>query len=193
MNKFLWFTAGAITGVAATYRYISKTYSQIAAEEVNEAQKHYRQKYLDQIKADLATEKAADKLIHEGAVEAAVALTNYQGLTATEKPKATRPAIHPGAKAPYVIGVDEYMNTEVGYDQVSLTYYEGDDVVVDITDTIVTINRVEETIGRDNLTRFGELSEDDNVVYIRCEKFNMDFEVTRSMGKYSVEVQGESE
>jgi hypothetical protein len=192
MNKFLWFTAGAITGIAVTYRYISKTYSQIAAEEVNEAQDHYRKKYLDQVVADHESDVRL-KAAHAEAVEAAVALTNYQGLTATEKPKATRRAIDPEAKAPYVIGVDEYMSTEVGYDQVSLTYYEGDDVVVDITDTIVTINRVEETIGRDNLTRFGELSEDDNVVYIRCEKFNMDFEVTRSMGKYSVEVQGESE
>jgi hypothetical protein len=188
MNKFLWFTAGAITGVAVTYRYISKTYSQIAAEEVNEAQDHYRKKYLDQVVADHESDVRL-KAAHAEAVEAAVALTNYQGMATTDKPKATRPAIDPEAKEPYLIGADEFVNTEVGYEQITVTYYEGDDVMVDEVDEPLTAKRIEECIGRGNLAKFGELS----VIYVRCEKFNMDFEVVRDTGKYSVEVLGESE
>lgn len=89
---------------------------------------------------------------------------------------------------PYVISYDEFMQNDSGYTQVSFTYYETDDTLTNEEDEAV--ENVDATVGTDNLTRFGHGSNDPNIVYVRNEKTELDFEVTRSMGSYAEEVQG---
>lgn len=95
---------------------------------------------------------------------------------------------------PFILSADEFMAGEKNYNQITLTYYSGDQVLADEKDTIVE-KRIDETVGLANLEMFGELSGsgDPNVIYIRCNRFMQDFEVVRSMGKYSVEVMGLTE
>jgi hypothetical protein len=87
---------------------------------------------------------------------------------------------------PYVIHKDE--QGEQGYNETTLTYYAGDDVLADPNDNVV--NNVEEILGADFVDKFGHGSDDPNVVYIRNDSAGADFEVVRSDGKYSHEVAG---
>ncbi len=89
---------------------------------------------------------------------------------------------------PYIIHVDEFTNDTAQYEQVSVTYYEGDETLADEQDKI--IDDMDGAIGGKQLLRWGHGSGDNNVVYIRNNKRGLDFEILRSEGKYGVEVMG---
>jgi len=86
---------------------------------------------------------------------------------------------------PYIISVRENRENEEEYDNVTLTYYRGDDVLCDDKDEPYDIKYV----GEENL-RFGHRSNDPNAVYVRSERLKANFEILLSTGKYSVEVLG---
>lgn len=100
------------------------------------------------------------------------------------------------ARAPYVITFEEFDSNETGAEQITVSFFAGDGIVIDESDEVISPDRVEQIIGMDNLNKFGTNTEDPNmdpnVLYVRCERFNMDFEVTRSAGKHSVEVLGQT-
>lgn len=86
---------------------------------------------------------------------------------------------------PYIIHADEYINDEMGYKQDTVTYYEADDIMADISDTPIYNWR----------TIFGPLewghgSKDKNVVYIRNENMRKEWEVLRHHGSFETEVAG---
>lgn len=91
------------------------------------------------------------------------------------------------SSSPYIISHDEFFEAEMDYEQTTLTYYEGDDVLTDDKDQ--PIRDLDRIVGEDNI-QFGRGSKDKNVVYIRNEKLMSDFEVTRSFGSYTEEVLG---
>ena len=92
-----------------------------------------------------------------------------------------------GMDYPHVISQGEYFQNEDEYEQVTLTYYEGDDILADEKDEVVS--DVERVIGLINL-KFGYRSGDENLVYVKNNSLKLLFEVARSHGKYSVEVMG---
>jgi hypothetical protein len=87
--------------------------------------------------------------------------------------------------APYVIHRDEFHNSQTGYKQVDLTWFAGDQVLVD--DKMVPIYNDNETVGR---LEFGRGSGESDVVYIRNPVFEGEYMVTRSPNSYQVEVLG---
>jgi hypothetical protein len=89
---------------------------------------------------------------------------------------------------PYIISKEEFFQGEKNYSQVTLTYFAGDKVLADERDQYV--DTVDDTVGLDNLDRFGYWSEDPRSVYIRNDRLTCDFEVLLSDGKYSIEVMG---
>lgn len=89
---------------------------------------------------------------------------------------------------PYVITEDEFGENKYNHDQTSFTYYEGDDIVTDQRDQVVP--EVDETVGEDNLTKFGLGNRNPNMVYIRNERLGLDFEINRIEGSYSEISQG---
>jgi hypothetical protein len=94
---------------------------------------------------------------------------------------------HPGK--PYVVDLDEYMDVPEGHDQVTLTYYSGDNVLADESDEVV--HNVDTIVGRMNLNMFGASDPDQpHVVLVRNPKLKMDYEITYSTGKYAHEVMG---
>lgn len=88
---------------------------------------------------------------------------------------------------PYIISHDEFYNGDEDYQQNTLTYFEGDDVLVDERDQ--PIRHLSKIVGESNL-QFGKESNDPNIVYIRNHELEVDFEVCRSNGKYTEEVLG---
>lgn len=87
--------------------------------------------------------------------------------------------------APYILHRDEFFGEEMGYDQDTWTYYVGDDILVDETDT--PVYNFQENTGE---LRWGHGSGDPMVVYIRNEDLKAEYEVIRNEGHYSVEVLG---
>lgn len=86
---------------------------------------------------------------------------------------------------PYVIHKDEFHAEESGFPQVTLTYFEGDDILVDEDET--PIYNHEDITGP---MLFGLGSGDPNVFHVRNEKRRGEYEIIRAEGCYSKEVLG---
>lgn len=87
---------------------------------------------------------------------------------------------------PYTIHRDEFFADEMGWDsQSTLTWYEGDEVLVDELNN--ALSNAPAFIGNPT---FGHGSGDPNVVYVRNEKFQAEYEVLRDPGSYEIEVMG---
>lgn len=89
---------------------------------------------------------------------------------------------------PYVISYDEFMGPETEFEQISLTYFAGEQILADDSDAIM--DDIEATVGLDNLSRFGHGSNDENLVYIRNVGRSTDYEVAYSAGSYGELVHG---
>jgi hypothetical protein len=89
---------------------------------------------------------------------------------------------------PYILSHDEFMASEKDYQQVQFTYYEGDDVLCDEKDQVVEDE--DAVVGAANLLQFGHGSKDRNIVYIRNDRLQLEFEVVKSDGKYAEQVLG---
>lgn len=89
---------------------------------------------------------------------------------------------------PYVVTLQEYEDAVDGFEQEVLTYFIGDDTLVDENEQV--IDDVEGTVGKANLRKFGLGSGDGKTVYIRNETRALDFEVIRSDSSYAEEVLG---
>lgn len=86
---------------------------------------------------------------------------------------------------PYVIHRDEFFSDEMGFNQLTFTYYAGDDILTDEQDTPVHSYR--NVVGP---MRFGHGSLDPNVFYCRNEELGSEYEILYSEGFYSIEILG---
>jgi hypothetical protein len=86
---------------------------------------------------------------------------------------------------PYILHVDEFVANELGYDQHTMTYYVGDDILADEND--VPVYNYTSIIGDLN---FGHGSKDPSLVYIRSENMRTEWEVIKHTGSFEVEVRG---
>lgn len=90
---------------------------------------------------------------------------------------------------PYVITQAELDINEFNHENVILTWFAaGEETLVDENEK--PIDDVENTVGRDNLNKFGRGSGDSNVVYIRNEARGVDYEVIKDAGSYMEKVLG---
>lgn len=86
---------------------------------------------------------------------------------------------------PHVIALDVFLENENDWTQETLTYYAGDDILADQSDTPI--------YGHANMMgklKFGHGSQDRNVVYIRNPSLRREWEILRSDGKFEDEVTG---
>jgi hypothetical protein len=90
--------------------------------------------------------------------------------------------------APYVIHQDEHKSSEFEYVQVSYIYYDADDVLIDLDDNR-PITNASLVVGENNL-KWGHGSDDEDVVFIRNDRLELDIQITRSPKSYEEEVLG---
>lgn len=86
---------------------------------------------------------------------------------------------------PYILHQEEFINDEMGYRQETVTYYAGDDIMADPTDT--PIYNFSAIMGE---LKFGHGSRDKNIVYIRNEPMGIEWEVLLHQGSFEQEVLG---
>lgn len=98
---------------------------------------------------------------------------------------------HLDPEVPFIIHRDEFFqNEDDEYDQTTITYYAGDDVLCDERDEVLEPR--DHIVGSDNLKMMGtgHGSGDPNVLYIRNPRTCSDFEVVMNEGKYSEDALG---
>jgi hypothetical protein len=205
--------AGAAGGYLFAREKLGREFDERLENELAAMEKHYRKvaKRGEFSTAEGALAAIRPELVDATAAlskEAGVALTKYQGHFDESKvdvPIATSKNIfskdHPDVdkellkrdrteEAPYVLEEQEYMDGELEYTQITLTYFQGDDVIVDERDEVVEGDEVDRLVGLDNLKRFGIWYDDPNVVYVRNHEKELDIEVNRHEGNYSEVVLG---
>ncbi len=89
---------------------------------------------------------------------------------------------------PYIITKEEFLEGVDDFEQIAFTYWEGDNTLIDDRYEFNPIEDHEFVVGEENLLRFGYGSGDQNVLYVRNEGSEMDLHITKSTGKYAVEV-----
>jgi hypothetical protein len=90
---------------------------------------------------------------------------------------------------PYIIHRDEFFNDEMGYgdkgDQRTFTFYAGDEILTDEKDIPIY-----DQVARVGTLRFGHGSGDPNLVYVRNEKEQEEYEIVLDDGAYEIVVLG---
>ena len=87
--------------------------------------------------------------------------------------------------APYVLHKDEFWAEESGYTQLTMTYYAGDDIMVD-SDEVPVYNY----LGIVGELKFGHGSDDPGVFFVRNDQLEAEYEILLDRGYYEEEVLG---
>lgn len=90
--------------------------------------------------------------------------------------------------APYIISHQEFLENDGDFEQQTVTYFEGDDVLAD--ETQAPVQNPLKLIGDEALSSFGYGSDDNRIVYVRNPKLEVDLEIIKSPGKFAKEVLG---
>lgn len=170
------FVLGAAVGSAVTWQYTKKFYEQRAQEEINSVKKTYGKKVVPAQGEEDRTEKEAATVVD--GVDDKPDILRYAELLKHEKYITDDDS--PAAESkPYVISPDEFGEFEE-YDRISLTYY-ADQVLADENDN--KIKDVDEVIGVESLTHFGEFEDDS--VFVRNDRLKCDYEILMDSRTYS--------
>lgn len=199
----------AVASVGGTYFYLDKKFS-VEYEEAMEREIEATRKFYHVVEPGYSTPaEAVAALIDEDPLstlrEADQKLVdlNYksvadsnESLTEVVQNVFTNAASHnwdPDAEEaqrdpskPYILEHDEFY--EAANNNATLTFFEGDGVLADEADQ--PIPDIDSVVGEDNLTKFGHGSRDPNVLYVRNEGLDLDFEIVRNEGKYTEQVMG---
>lgn len=209
-KSFLVFTAGLSVGGAAGYfvtkKYLEVKYEQDLQMQIQDVKDHYKLirkegEYsapetvpvdYENVLEGLEYIEHSDEVVVEDeeaaeAEEEEVVETEEE----TEFASEYQEEYERDRSQPYIITVKEFMEDRDEYDKTTITYFEDDDVLCDEREEVIP--NVEYTVGNDALTKFGELSEDKNIVYVRNERTSTDFEIVRDRRSYAEVVLGYKE
>lgn len=177
------FSVGMAVGSVGTWYCVKKKYEEFAQEEIDSVKQVFlkREKELkgDEIKKNIAENvKAGDQEKPMSIKEYASFLqkqgyTNYSDTNEAENKEETK------SVKPYVIPPEQFGEIEE-YDQIELTYY-ADHILADENDDIV--EDVEEVIGFESLSHFGEYEDDS--VFVRNDERRCDYQILLDQGLYS--------
>lgn len=179
LNSFFIFAVGAAIGSAVTWKLTKDKYERIAREEIAEMREYVRNrnKYKGPEQSEPTSgETTAKKMtIKDYAAKLdEMQYIDYSTVNLDEKEEEVS-----DVERPYVIKPEEF-DTIDGYDIISLTYY-ADKVLADDMDGIV--ENVDEIIGYDSLTHFGEYEDDS--VFVRNDRMKCDYEILADTRCYS--------
>lgn len=172
LSKVFICAAGAAIGSAVTWKLVKAKYEKIAQEEIESVRAVYESEPSGpKSNSDEEEDSNEDDLAKYGHLveESGYANSYNENEEKEDDEEMTKP---------YVIPPEEF--DEIGYETVTLYCYA--DGVVTTTDDEV-IENVDELIGEDSLTHFGEFEEDS--VYVRNDNIGTDFEILRDNGRFS--------
>lgn len=175
----LAFSVGAAIGSVVTWKVVETKYKNIAQEEIDSVKEAFSKKAtalhneVAKAHACLEANKKADK---NPSYTKVINDLGYQRETEKENDVENNDV--------YVIPPESF--GEVGYEEVSLTYYADGTLAYD-DDSIV--RNVEKVVGVGSLNTFGEYEDDS--VFVRDDKHKIDYEILRDTRSYAAVVGSE--
>ena len=189
MNKAFAFAIGAAIGSFVTWKIVKTKYKRIADEEINSVKEVFARRYSEKMNKEKPNENTnqasltldeteknvniqddiaayhelLDKLNYAN-IDVDSLIAKKGGGTVTDRP--------------FVISPDEF-GEDPNYQTVSLTLYEDGILTDDYDDVVVD---VDDWVGEDSLTHFGEYEYDS--VFVRNESMQTDFEILRDLRTY---------
>lgn len=177
------FILGGVTSAFVTYRLLKEKYEQLAHEEIDSVREFYRSKGHEGAD-DASTIEGQERKKTDAPVDYSLynqLLGKYSSVEAAESSKAetvNKNANNEGER-PYVISPGEFGEFE-DYAQISLVYY-ADQILADDNDDLV--DDIDETVGIDSLSHFGEYEDDS--VFVRNDTLKCDYEILLDQRKFS--------
>lgn len=189
MNKAFAFAIGAAIGSFVTWKIVKTKYKRIADEEINSVKEVFARRYSEKMNKEKPNENTNQTSLTLDETEKNVNIQddiaayhelldklNYANIDVDSL------IVKKGGSTvidrPFVISPDEF-GEDPNYQTVSLTLYE-DGVLTDDYDDIVV--DVDDLVGEDSLTHFGEYEDDS--VFVRNESMQTDFEILRDLRTY---------
>ena len=171
------FVLGAATGSIVTWQFAKKKYEQIAEEEINSVKEMFLKREQDARDVEITVEPQPSVEASLKKFEEKPDISTYAEILKNEAyvPEGTEMV----ENKPYVISPDEFGEFE-DYDTISLTYY-ADQVLVD--DGGDKIEDVDDVVGMESLTHFGEYEDDS--VFVRNDRLRCDYEILMDERTYS--------
>lgn len=209
----LVFTVGAAIGSAVTWGIVKTKYEAIAQEEIDSVKEEYNrlssmlrknveaydtiikvhQNDDEDIETDIyedderdLTEQETEQVEYYKLTSKYRSFENARGDANNEEGGNGNEDEAPYINGPYVITPEEFSSTPPGYNAQPLDYF-ADGILADSWGVELDL---EETIGEDALEHFGEYVDD--VVYVRNERTEIDYEVTRDPRTYAEAMQTNS-
>lgn len=182
LSNALFFTAGAVIGSVVTWKLVKTKYEQISREEIESVREMYES--LDASKnGDVDSEDDEEDPDNKNEYGKIINNSGYIKLSTDKRnDKEEEEEGDDDMIEPYVIIPEEF--DEVGYETMTLTYYDGDGVLA-YGDTDEVIEDVGELVCEDFADHFGEYDEDPDVVYVRNDNLRIDFEILKDTRSYS--------
>ncbi len=181
------FAVGAVTGSVASWCLLKKKYEQIAQKEIDSVKEVYS-RYMGekkdenteaevQEKSDDETPSENEEAVRE--VEEEITRLGYRDYSEITRPKSKKEVRKMSCYKPTIITPEEFGDAD-GYDTQTLTYY-ADGVLTDDAD--YPIEDIDDTIGYESLSHFGEYEED--AVHVRNDALRTDYEILYDPRNYS--------
>lgn len=197
LSKVFIFAAGALVGSAVTWKIVKTKYEKIAQEEIDSVKEVFSKRVEHFKKAEEAAvatvnvvnvQEAADEAREKPNLQDYAKRLIEQGYTSYADLKNPGKGGSDTVKKPYVITPEEFGNSD-DYDTITLTYYEADQILADDMDEIV--EDVDDVVGKESLTHFGENADDPDSVYVRNDEMKADYEILIDTRRY-VDVTGKT-
>lgn len=164
VTNIIMFAAGAVVASAVTWKIAKTKYERVAEKEINEVKEYYNKKAEKERHEESTPREPIEK---PSLTEYAKKLNELSYSVGVDISEEGEPVMK---GRPYVISPDEFGEND--YETISLTYY-ADKVLTDEQDYIV--ENIDEMIGYDSLTHFGEYEEDS--VFVRNDALEIDYEI----------------
>ena len=194
--SFIMFATGAAIGSLVTWKTIKTKYERLAQEEIDSVKEEFSR--LSKIRKESNNRQNEDEDTEAGAIEWNDTdqddLVEYSNITAQYRSSSDDDETDeegdewsegevPYINGPYVISPDDFSSSPPGYSAQPLDYF-ADGILADGWGVKLDI---EETIGEESLEHFGEYADD--LLYVRNERKEIDYEVTKDPRTYAEAVQ----
>lgn len=164
---FLSFMIGGAAGFMAANKLLKEKYEQLTQDEIDSVKAAFRKQHP-------LPEK--DKKPSKPTEQERKAYSQYTAKLGYTEEKTPAPI-----QTPYVISPDEFGDQD-GYEEISLTYYT-DGTVADDNERAMSEDEIEESIGKDSLTHFGDYEDDS--VFVRNDRLKVDYEILMDQRSYA--------
>ena len=166
LSNVVIFAFGAAIGSVVTWKLLKTKYEQIAQEEIDSVKEVFSRK----------REETEPKEKPKGS---SMTYTDYLKQIEPYTQVFNKKEEVPDVDKPYVITPEEFGELDE-YDAISLNYY-ADGVLTNDWDEL--IENVDDVVGIDSLTHFGEYEDDS--VFVRNDRLKADYEILRDSRNYS--------